>query len=167
MTNELVETEIPSPSPKKGTMSSAKVSVPKPKKKRDYLLQEISNSYIGEFGEEKVFSLECDKLKGTSLNPIWVAKEDDSLGYDIESYDLSGNRIYIEVKSTPYGPKTPFHMSQKEIDTSIKYGDNYYIYRVYNLTKESDKYYYFIIKGDVTKNSRLNIISEDSLIVIS
>lgn len=48
---------------------------------------------------------ERDRLKalGIGLEPEWVSLEDNTLGYDIRSYDLSGEQIVsrlIEVKST-------------------------------------------------------------------
>lgn len=48
---------------------------------------------------------ECNRLKkiGISLKPEWVSLEDNSLGYDIRSYDLVKEHVVnrlIEVKST-------------------------------------------------------------------
>ena len=140
--------------------------ITKPKKKIDYLVQQLRNAYIGDFGEEKVFMLEKAKLAGTGFEPIWKSKIDDSLGYDILSYTESGEKMYIEVKSTPYGPRTPFFMSSNEISKSKELKDNYYVYRVYNLKKNAESYKYFVLKGDVSTNDRLFIESLDSMVHI-
>lgn len=55
--------------------------------------------------ERRSLEYERDRLKslGISLEPEWVSLEDNTLGYDIRSYDLQDERIVsrlIEVKST-------------------------------------------------------------------
>ena len=53
-------------------------------------------------------------------------------GYDIQSFDESGNQIYIEVKSTKGKNKNYFEISENEIRAAKELGDAYYIYQVTN-----------------------------------
>ncbi|AIO17989.1 hypothetical protein KQ51_00085 [Candidatus Izimaplasma bacterium HR1] len=76
----------------------------------------------------------ADKIK-------WVAKEADSYGYDILSFDEFGVEKYIEVKGTTLGINNPFDVSRNEVETSIQKKDNYWVYRVYNLDTSKPLFY--------------------------
>lgn len=73
----------------------------------------------------------------------------DGAGYDILSYDLNGNKRYIEVKTTAKDENHFFFITDNEIEFSKENADNYSLYRVYNF-KENDKIFYFEIKGNLT-----------------
>ena len=62
----------------------------------------------------------------------WIAKQDCTVGYDIVSYDINGNKKYIEVKSST-GSSNKFYLSKNEIEVARKYGENYFIYKVNNI----------------------------------
>ena len=53
----------------------------------------------GELAEKFVMEFERDKLKEYSFFPIRQSVDDVGLGYDILSYDIDGNEMFIEVKS--------------------------------------------------------------------
>ena len=49
----------------------------------------------------------------------WVSAEfGDGLGYDIASFDLSGQPRLIEVKTTHGLQRTPFHTTRTELDVT-------------------------------------------------
>lgn len=54
----------------------------------------------------------------------------DFPGYDLQSFDEKGNKIFIEVKSTKGKNKNYFEISTNEINTAKELGESYYIYQV-------------------------------------
>jgi len=70
------------------------------------------------------------KSLGIALNPVWIAIEDNTAGYDVLSYDAGPvapvNRL-IEVKSTIASPLR-FFLTRHEWDTAIKYGSSYFFH---------------------------------------
>lgn len=84
-------------------------------------------------GEEIVFNSEVKRLKDfNDLNVEWESKVDDSLGYDILSYELDGTPRYIEVKTTKGNRSNSFsfYISHNELEKS-KVLKNYWIYQVF------------------------------------
>ena len=63
-----------------------------------------------------------------------IVKQYDDLssfpGYDIQSFDKDGNKIFIEVKSTKTKKKSYFEISENEINAAKRHGKNYHIYHV-------------------------------------
>jgi hypothetical protein len=106
---------------------------PKSARKTDYLKQAAANDDTGRLGEEFALAYEKFRLKDYPdlLRQLrHVSKEDDSLGYDIESRELDGSPRFVEVKGT-FGPlETRFFLSSNEIDCAEKNGKSYVILRV-------------------------------------
>ena len=103
------------------------------KAKIDYVTKEQKNIKLGMIGEEIVFNSEVKRLKDfNNLNVEWESKVDDSLGYDILSYELDGTPRYIEVKTTKENrsDRFSFHISRNELEKS-KVLKNYWIYQVF------------------------------------
>ena len=105
---------------------------------------------IGLKGEQIILDYEKKQLTELGLynyaqNVRWVAQEDCKAGYDILSFDESGNKKYIEVKSST-GNVDKFYMTKNEIETAERFGGEYYIYKVNNMmskpfiTKINDPY---------------------------
>ncbi len=103
------------------------------KAKIDYVTKEQKNIKLGMIGEEIVFNSEVKRLKDfNNLNVEWESKVDDSLGYDILSYELDGTPRYIEVKTTKGNRSNSFsfYISHNELEKS-KVLKNYWIYQVF------------------------------------
>jgi hypothetical protein len=83
----------------------------------------------------------------------WVAEEADDFGYDVLSFDESGDEKYIEVKGTTLMKTTPFDISANEVKTSYEKGDRYWVYRVYYLNDNQPKFYKF--HGSIEENFEL------------
>lgn len=160
--------------PKKGL---EKVKEKNKQGKRDYIKATINEFEIGEAGERIVYNHERQKLidaynegKIDNLNGKleWVSRFDDSLGYDIISYDAdSGKKKYIEVKTTTGSATTPFYMSENEVEQSKKIGEQYFLYRLYKMDRcKPDNVNYFILKGDISKNADVSIEMKDYRVVI-
>jgi hypothetical protein len=82
----------------------------------------------GELAEMFVLNHEIKKLKDLSLEPVKISEISVGAGYDIKSFDLNGNKLYIEVKSISNGDK--FYLSENEIKVSKLFKENYKIYCV-------------------------------------
>lgn len=116
----------------------------------------IANQLIGDRGEKLVLQIENEKLKDLGLEDYCrkikrVSLEDETLGYDIISYnkDCNGDvyKIFIEVKATMNNDKTNFFITNKELKVMNELKDKYFIYRVYNLD-ENKETGFFKIKGN-------------------
>ena len=96
------------------------------------------NTETGVIGENYVYDYEVRKLKrhGRKDLAYKVVKqfEDKSFfpGYDVKSFNLEGEEIYIEVKSSRSLKKNNFIMTRNEIRAAKKFKENYFIYRVVN-----------------------------------
>lgn len=142
--------DIPEPSNKSINIKKEKST--KNSNKKDYSKAAEKNKMIGERGEEIIYELEKEKISNDKeLYEYFkknndclkhVSKEDDSLGYDIESIEKQGNKIqpiYIEVKTSEKENEI-FYISQNELEM-LNNKKNYYIYRIFNINTKSPKYY--------------------------
>ncbi|MFJ7982228.1 DUF3883 domain-containing protein [Lysinibacillus xylanilyticus] len=77
----------------------------------------------------------------------------DGDGYDILSFNLDESPKYIEVKGTKNKRNTQFFITSAEVRASEKYGDSYYLYRVFDL--ESVNPSICIYRGDANKHFNL------------
>lgn len=91
--------------------------------KPDYLKAQLSKMKAGSIAEEHVVDHEIRKLKKAGLEHlankvIRVSNQDDSLGYDIESYDVkTKQKIFIEVKSKKYfNDDLSFYITKNELN---------------------------------------------------
>jgi hypothetical protein len=83
----------------------------------------------------------------------WVAREDgDGAGYDILSFSDSGNQRLIEVKTTNYGPLTPFHITRWEVEVSQTNPESYSLYRVHGFARDPRLY---VLDGAMDEAARL------------
>jgi hypothetical protein len=96
----------------------------------------------GRLGEEFALNYERRMLRRAGRQALadgvrWVSQESVGEGYDILSFEITGDEKWIEVKSTT-GTSRSFEMSDYEWRTCCSAGRKYYIYRVTNVrTKPS------------------------------
>lgn len=96
-------------------------------------LQEIRKK-IGEAGEKFVLDKERERLSGAGRHDfadkvIQISEKDVRAGYDILSFEETGEERYVEVK-TSVGNSNVFEFSAHELDVSKAYGKRYCIYMV-------------------------------------
>ena len=89
---------------------------------------------VGKVGEDLVLKYEKDKLCSLGRNDlsekVKIVSEDSSLGYDIFSYNESGQEIHIEVKSKAGMLKYfDFYISDNEYQ-KLKDNTNHIIYYI-------------------------------------
>ncbi|CAA6826143.1 MAG: Unknown protein [uncultured Sulfurovum sp.] len=113
-------------------------------KKIDYLAQSKEFQRTGDRGEQIAVMEERQRLIKNSRPDLakkveQVSRSDDSLGYDIKSYDDSGKEKYIEVKSTLSSfDFCNIYISENELNVS-KSKDNYFFYIVYDAGSKAPK----------------------------
>jgi hypothetical protein len=109
--------------------------------KFDPVERDHRNRALGKAGEEFVLDVERSRLKQAGLarlaqNVRWVADEEgDGAGYDILSFDLTGQARQIEVKTTNGVATTPFFLSRNELQTAAARLDTWRLYRVHEFAK--------------------------------
>ncbi len=127
--------------------------------KRDYLEREAANSSLGRAGEDFVVRFERWRLLQLGLAQLAEKVEHvavtkgDGLGYDILSFDLSGERRYIEVKTTAFGKRTPFFVSSNEVEFARSESDRFRLYRVFDFREEPR---FFELAGRIESNCSLD-----------
>jgi hypothetical protein len=97
----------------------------------DYLAQEAINLSLGAAGEQFVIRFEQARLiharrdnLASRVEHIAVTRGNGA-GYDVLSFETTGQERLIEVKSTSYGPLTPFFVTRNEVDVSQRTAAKY------------------------------------------
>ena len=126
----------------------------------DYSARDKSNKKLGLKGEKLVLMYEKQYLIKNNRKDLEEmvshdsVKIGDGLGYDILSFDINGNKKFIEVKTTKGSNKITFFISPTELGRS-KIEKNYYLYRVYNYRSESNSGNFYIRQGSLDKSFNL------------
>ncbi len=94
---------------------------------KDFEKEQYEKSERGKMAEIFVLNHEMEKLKNTIYKPTRISVEDVGAGYDILSFEINGDKKYIEVKSIS---QDRFFWSKNEVDNSKILKDNYFIYCV-------------------------------------
>jgi Domain of unknown function (DUF3883) len=120
------------------------VAEPPPKPERrgrhvDYGVLQEENRRRGTLGEQLVVDYERNRLiqagrADLAGRVVWTASvAGDGLGYDVQSFETSGGVVYIEVKTTAYGPETPFYISAAELEFARRAMPRHRLYRVFDV----------------------------------
>lgn len=123
----------------------------------NYLEREARNASLGKAGEEFVLEVEHARLWSSGKRSLAdriehvAMTKGDGLGYDILSFEESGQERLIEVKTTRFGPLTPFFASRNEVKMSSEL-DNYQLYRVFRFDKDPKL---FILNGSLVESCQL------------
>ncbi len=99
----------------------------------DWAKRHFTSKKLGTAGEEFIISCERKKLIDNELFDLAdkVKPMLDGEGFDVLSYDLAGNEIHIEVKTTSGGINEPFYFSINEKEYLEKHPENYYLHRLH------------------------------------
>ena len=107
----------------------------------DYLAQEAINLSLGAAGEQFVIRFEQARLiqarrdnLASRVEHIAVTRGNGA-GYDVLSFETTGQERLIEVKTTSYGPLTPFFVTRNEVDVSQRTAAKYYLYRTFDFRR--------------------------------
>ena len=114
-------------------------------RKFDPAQRDARNRELGTAGEELVFESQRRHLHNLGQQELskkvrWIAKEDDSAGFDILSFSPSGSERWLEVKTTNGQAVTPFFLTANEERVSREKQDRFRLIRVYDFRKEPHAY---------------------------
>jgi hypothetical protein len=81
--------------------------------------------------EKHVVKLEQERLRNSGHDELAegvyrISPDDVTAGYDVHSFELSGQRKYIEVKAS-VGPRCRFFLSINELNKGRQYGESYWL----------------------------------------
>jgi hypothetical protein len=65
----------------------------------------------------------------------------DGTGFDILSFEGTGQERLIEVKTTSYGCRAPFFVTRNELEVSKRKAQEYYLYRIFNFRRLPKLFY--------------------------
>jgi len=65
----------------------------------------------------------------------------DGTGFDILSFEGTGQERLIEVKITSYGCRAPFFVTRNELEVSKRKSQEYYLYRIFNFRRLPKLFY--------------------------
>lgn len=105
--------------------------------KFDPMERDHRNRALGKAGEAFVVHLERRRLETAERLDLarqvrWVAEEvGDGAGFDVLSFDLSGQQRLVEVKTTNGAARTPFYLTRNERDLAVERPMEWRIYRVH------------------------------------
>jgi hypothetical protein len=125
----------------KPSITAGKESVPKGLgrlvKKYDPVERDHRNRSLGKAGEAFVVEIEKRRFAEASRADLaqkvrWVADEEgDGAGYDVLSFDFTGQIRLIEVKTTNGSARTPFFITRNEYGLAMERPSDWRIYRVH------------------------------------
>jgi len=108
----------------------------------DYLAQEATNLSLGTAGEQFVIRFEQARLiharrdnLASRVEHIAVTRGSGA-GYDVLSFETTGQERLTEVKTTSYGLLTPFFVNRNEVDVSQRTAAKYYLYRTFDFRRQ-------------------------------
>jgi len=135
--------DAPAPDPLQRRQAGARIRErPLMRSSVDYLAQEAQNHSLGAAGEQFVVRFEIARLihagrEGLASKVEHVSvTHGDGPGFDVLSFDISGRERFIEVKTTAYGPLTPFFVTRNEVAVSHEADDGYYLYRAFEFRRQ-------------------------------
>lgn len=151
----LVERPDP-PHSRSGTSTIA--DRPRPRPIVNYLEVEARNRLLGLAGEEFTLRFEGERLWRAGQKRLAEKIEHvsrtrgDAEGYDALSFEESGRERLIEVKTTTFGPHTPFFVTRNEVDVSHERAEQYYVYRLFDFRHDPKL---FVVPGDIASSYSL------------
>lgn len=111
-------------------------------RKFDPAVRDEHNRKLGKAGEEFVLGVERERLKAAKRSDLarkvrWVAEEEgDGAGYDVLSFEPSGEERLLEVKTTNGSARTPFFLTRNECRCAEERAEDWRIYRVHLFATE-------------------------------
>ncbi len=128
----------------------------------NYLEREARNRSLGAAGESFVLNYERARLISRGREPLAAKIEHtsrvrgDGDGFDILSFEETGQERLIEVKTTKYGRETPFFVSRNEVAVSEWRAHQYHVYRLFHFRVAPQL---FTLSGALDKTCRLSASS--------
>jgi hypothetical protein len=128
----------------------------------DYLAIEARNRSLGVAGEQFIAEFEARRLHAAGHRQLadridHVSRtKGDGFGYDVLSFEPSGEERFIEVKTTAFAARTPFFMSPNEIRFSAENASQFVLARVHEFRSKPK---FFELKGSIRELLKLEPVS--------
>jgi len=125
----------------------------------NYLELEARNRRLGLAGEQFVISYEQARLMSVGCERYAARIEHvarthgDGDGFDVLSFDQTGEERFIEVKTTKYGRETPFFVSRNELEVSKSQSKQYHLYRLFGFRESPGL---FTLRGALSSTCALD-----------
>ena len=132
----------PSPSARRETYEQTRERRATMPRVVNWLERESRNRSLAGAGEKLALEFEHRRLWRAKRRDLAERVEHmsvtkgDGLGFDILSFESNGDERLIEVKTTGFGPMTPFFASRNEVAVSEERANAYFIYRLFAFRKE-------------------------------
>ena len=129
---------------------------------RDYLALEARNHSLGKAGEQFVVLFEQWRLAGHGLHELANKVEHvaetlgDGLGFDVRSFDIHGQEIFIEVKTTSFAKETPFFVTRNELSVSEAEQQKFHLYRLFDFRIRPQ---FFDLPGQIKRHCKLDAVT--------
>ena len=142
--DDILATLVDPPTPDPNRVTSDRLRVQQnhpPRLGVNYLAIEAANRSLGSAGEEFALRFEVARLLKEGQDRLADQVErvsqtrGDGLGYDLLSFEVSGQERFIEVKTTSYGASTPFFVSRNELLVSQQLGPQFHLYRAFSFRR--------------------------------
>lgn len=133
----------------KASMEIPRVSEPSASAIRlttNYIEREARNRSLGNAGELFTINFERARLIHAGKESLAAKIEHtakvrgDHEGYDILSFETTGEERLIEVKTTKYGADTPFFVTRNEVNVSERNAAKYQLYRLFSFRQKPRLY---------------------------
>ena len=156
-------TEVPAPGSVKRRASEAWSHLRPLPRRFDYSERDFKNRKLGRLGEEFALGLEKTRLREAGRPDLakqveWTADiRGDGYGFDIASFTPEGDPLFVEVKTTNFGWRTPFYITRGEVGFSREERKRYRLIRVFQFSSANRAYY--MLHGAIEDHCRLEPIS--------
>lgn len=124
----------------------------------DFAERDLRNRALGKAGEEWAFRFLRQELETAGKLDLasqvrWIARDDgDGHGYDILAFNVSGEPMRVEVKTTRGGRAAPFMVTQNEVQASAKHDKAYVLFRIFEYGDDPS---FYRLYGALAKNCEL------------
>lgn len=120
-------------------------------KKIDFEKLDREAKAVGKAGELLAIEYEKHHLIENGRADLAIMVNDcmDGEGYDIKSFHIDGTDKFIEVKTTTGGKSEKFFLTRNERNFYLQNPENYFLYRIYNFSKNDNAGEFFIISGNL------------------
>jgi hypothetical protein len=147
--------EVPRPEPTVREKAEAYVPSGHLGRRFDFPERDAANRRLGELGERFVVEVEKKRLRHAGRGDLakrvrWVSKEiGDGAGYDIQTFDVSGSELLVEVKTTNLHRRFPFVATRNEVRVSEASEERYRLYRLFQFARDPR---FFILPGALSRS---------------
>lgn len=152
----------PTVEPTKQTKPADTASTVRTAQRVNWLEKDARNRELGRLGELLALEFEDARLRAAGQHKlanriVHISEtEGDGPGYDILSFESSGQERFIEVKTTRWPKYSPFYASANEVKFSAEQKDRYHLYRLFSFTKKPGL---FQLPGALGESCRLEPVT--------